>query len=83
MVKEEIGHRFLPKIGMVFMIPMLKALWNRLNYEKYGGTPLLGVNGVVIKAHGRSKSPAIFSALRTARNIIEKRVVEQICNEME
>ena len=82
-VKEEIGQRFLPKIGMIFMIPMLKALWNRLNYEKYGGSPLLGVDGVVIKAHGRSKSPAILSALRTTRNLIEKSGVEQIRRELE
>ena len=82
-IKEEIGQRFLPKIGMVFMIPMLKALWNRFNYEKYGGSPLLGVDGVVIKAHGRSKSPAILSALKTARNFIEKNGVEQIRNELE
>jgi glycerol-3-phosphate acyltransferase PlsX len=83
MIKEEIGQRFLPKIGMVFMIPMLKALWNRLNYEKYGGTPLLGVDGVVIKAHGRSESPAVLSALRTTRNLIEKCGVEQIRSELE
>ena len=82
-IKEEMGQRFLPKIGMIFMIPMIKALWNRFNYEKYGGTPLLGVDGVVIKAHGRSKSPAILSALKTARNFIEKGGVEQIRNELE
>ena len=82
-IKEEMGQRFLPKIGMVFMLPMLKALWNRFNYEKYGGTPLLGVDGVVIKAHGRSKSPAILSALRTARNLIKKDGVEQIRSELE
>ncbi|MCL2767290.1 MAG: phosphate acyltransferase PlsX [Synergistaceae bacterium] len=82
-IKEEMGQRFLPKVGMVFMIPMLKALWNRFNYEKYGGTPLLGIDGVVIKAHGRSKSPAILSALKTARNLIKKGGVEQIRSELE
>ena len=82
-IKEEMGQRFLPKVGMIFMIPMIKALWNRFNYEKYGGTPLLGVDGVVIKAHGRSKSPAILSALRTARNLIGKGGVEQIRSELE
>jgi glycerol-3-phosphate acyltransferase PlsX len=82
-IKEEMGQRFLPKIGMIFMNPMIKALWNRFNYEKYGGTPLLGVDGVVIKAHGRSKAPAILSALRTARNLVVKDGVKQIRNELE
>lgn len=82
-IKEEMGQRFLPKIGMAFMIPMIKALWNRFNYEKYGGTPLLGVDGVVIKAHGRSNCPAVLSALRTAHDLIEKSGVEQIRSELE
>ena len=82
-IKEEIGQRFLPKIGMVFMFPMIKALENRFNYEKYGGTPLLGVDGVVIKAHGRSKAPAILSALKTARDLVKKDGVELIRKELE
>jgi glycerol-3-phosphate acyltransferase PlsX len=77
-IEEEMGHRFMPKIGMLFMIPMVKALWARFNYEKYGGTPLLGVEGTVIKAHGRSKAPAILGALSAARNFILKDGVEHI-----
>jgi glycerol-3-phosphate acyltransferase PlsX len=77
-IGEEMGHRFMPKIGMLFMIPMVKALWARFNYEKYGGTPLLGVEGTVIKAHGRSKAPAILGALSAARNFILKDGVEHI-----
>ena len=82
-IAEEMGQRFLPKIGMLFMIPMIKALWARFNYEKYGGTPLLGVKGTVVKAHGRSKAPAIFGALSGARNFILKDGVEHIREELE
>jgi glycerol-3-phosphate acyltransferase PlsX len=81
-IGEEMGQRFMPKIGMLFMIPMIKALWARFNYEKYGGTPLLGVKGTVIKAHGRSKAPAIFGALSAARNFILKDGVGQIREEL-
>jgi glycerol-3-phosphate acyltransferase PlsX len=82
-IAEEMGHRFLPKIGILFMIPMVKALWARFNYEKYGGTPLLGVKGTVVKAHGRSKAPAILGALSAARNFIVKDGVGQIREELE
>ena len=82
-IREEMGHRFMPKIGILFMIPMVKALWARFNYEKYGGTPLLGVKGTVIKAHGRSKAPAILGALSAARNFIVKDGVGQIREELE
>jgi glycerol-3-phosphate acyltransferase PlsX len=81
-ISEEMGNRFMPKIGMLFMIPMVKALWARFNYEKYGGTPLLGVEGTVMKAHGRSKAPAIFGALSATRNFILKDGVGQIREEL-
>lgn len=81
-LKEEMGHRILPKFGMVFMIPMMKDLWARFNYEKHGGTPLLGVNGIVVKAHGRSKAPAITNALRVARNFVLQNGVELIREEL-
>jgi glycerol-3-phosphate acyltransferase PlsX len=82
-IEEEMGHRFLPRVGVLFMIPMVRALWARFNYEKYGGTPLLGVEGTVIKAHGRSKAPAILGALSAARNFIVRDGVGQIREELD
>ena len=81
-IGQEMGRRILPKLGMLFMIPMVRALWARFNYEKYGGTPLLGVKGTVIKAHGRSKAPAILGALSAARNFIAENGVGQIQEEL-
>ncbi len=82
-IKEEVGQRVLPKVGMLFMLPMLKDLSTRLNYEQHGGTPLLGVNGAVIKAHGRSKAPAIKSALGVARNFVLQKGVDSIKRELD
>lgn len=83
LLKEEMGHRILPKVGMLFMIPMMKDLWARFNYEKHGGTPLLGVKGTVVKAHGRSKAPAIANALRVARSFVIQNGVGVIREELE
>ena len=82
-LKEEVGQRILPKMGMIFMVPMMKDLWSRFDYEKHGGTPLLGVNGVVVKAHGRSKAPAIANALSVARNFALQSGVQLIREELE
>jgi glycerol-3-phosphate acyltransferase PlsX len=82
-IREEMGHRFLPKIGYLFMIPMVRSLWSRFNYEKYGGTPLLGVRGAVFKAHGRSKAPAVVSALDVAKRFVEQDGVGLIRIELE
>lgn len=82
-ISQEMGRRILPKVGMLFMIPMVKSLWSRFNYEKYGGTPLLGVKGVVIKAHGRSRAPAIKGAISAACRFIEEDGVGQIRAELD
>jgi len=78
LVRDEFNRRLLPKVGMVFMLPMLKDLWARFNYEKTGGTPLLGVDGAVIKAHGRSKAKAICGALSVARDFVSRDGVQSI-----
>jgi glycerol-3-phosphate acyltransferase PlsX len=64
------------------MIPMFKDMWRRFDYEQYGGTPLLGVDGAVVKAHGRSKAAAIASALRVARDFARRKGVAMIREEL-
>ena len=51
-----------------------KAVKERTNYESYGGSPLLGVNGVCIIAHGGSSALAIQNAIRVASEAIAHRV---------
>lgn len=81
-VREEMGHRLLPRVGVLFLWPMLRSLWHRFDYERYGGTPLLGVNGAVIKAHGRSKAPAIENAIKVAQNFVDQGGVHRIRDEI-
>lgn len=47
-------------------------------YEEYGGTPLLGVNGVCIVCHGSSPDRAIKNAILVAKKSVEERLVEFI-----
>lgn len=70
-IKEELQSKFLPKIGAALMMPSLKKMWSRFEHEKNGGSPLLGVNGLVIKAHGNSRENAIAGALQVALNFAE------------
>ena len=50
----------------------------RMNYEEYGGAPLVGLNNAVIIAHGRSNAKAIASTLRLAHQSVEKDVTGNI-----
>ncbi|MBD3422325.1 MAG: phosphate acyltransferase PlsX [Chitinivibrionales bacterium] len=48
------------------LMDMLKTDLSILNAENYGAAPLLGINGIILKAHGRSSPKAISNALATA-----------------
>jgi glycerol-3-phosphate acyltransferase PlsX len=64
--------------GALLLIPTLLRLAKRFDYAEYGGAPLLGVNGVVIIAHGRSNAKAIKNAVRVARDSVDAGLVDVI-----
>ncbi len=66
LLKNEVKANLLRKVGGVMARGAFKALKQRLDPEVYGGAALLGLNGVVIKAHGSSRERAIASAIRVA-----------------
>ena len=50
--------------------------------EAYGGAPLLGLNGIVIKAHGSARARAILNAIRVASETIQHKINEIIVREV-
>jgi glycerol-3-phosphate acyltransferase PlsX len=65
-LREEVTRGVVRKALALLLKPALKEVRLRLDYEEIGGAPLLGVNGAVIVAHGRSKDRAIANAVRVA-----------------
>ncbi len=59
----------------------LKRFIKRLDYEEYGGTPLLGINGTVVKCHGSSNAKTIKNAILSAYKFTKSSILEQIKNE--
>lgn len=51
------------KIGALMVKPALKGTLKSFSVEKYGGAPLLGLNGLVVKVHGNSKAIEVKNAL--------------------
>ena len=60
----------------------LSALKEEFDYEEYGGAPVLGVNGPVIKMHGSSTARAVRSAILRGMPYAEENVVDIIKSEM-
>jgi glycerol-3-phosphate acyltransferase PlsX len=69
-------------LGALFMSPALRRLRRRLDWEEYGGVPLLGVNGVCFIGHGASGPKAFHSAIDALTGFVEKRVNEHIREEI-
>lgn len=70
--QAELLYRLVKKRGIQ------DAFFDRLNYERYGGTPILGVNGTVIIGHGISNDIAIKNMILLSKDVYEAGVSEKI-----
>jgi glycerol-3-phosphate acyltransferase PlsX len=59
-----------------------RSVRRRTSADEYGGQPLLGVNGICIKAHGNSSPKAIRNAIRNAREAVTQKVNPSIVAEI-
>ena len=82
MIKKEIYADTLSKIGGLLAKPAFKRVKKAMDYTEVGGAPLLGVRGVVVKAHGSSNAHAISCAIRQAVLMARKNLVESIEKEI-
>ncbi len=64
--------------GMLFLLPAVQRLRKRVDYRELGAAPLLGVDGVVLIAHGRSDAAAIRGAIRSTIRAAEGHMLEVI-----
>ncbi len=64
--------------GMLFLLPAVQRLRKRVDYRELGAAPLLGVDGVVLIAHGRSDATAIRGAIRSTIRAAEGHIVDAI-----
>jgi phosphate acyltransferase len=65
-LRREMKADPLSLAGALLATPGFNRLRRQLDYEEYGGVPILGINGVSIISHGRSKAKAIKNAIRVA-----------------
>lgn len=57
---------------------MMNEFVDRTNYENYGGSPIIGINGNVIIAHGASTPKAIMNMIKLCQNIVKSNVCQKI-----
>ena len=77
-LRSELESSSRGKLGGALIRPAARKLRARLDPETYGGGYLLGLNGLVVIAHGSSSRVAIANAIRLAARGVEHRVVERL-----
>jgi len=78
LLKKLINRRGAARLGAFLLRPVFVELRERLSYQGRGGAPLLGVDGIVVIAHGRSDAAAIQGAIDVARRAVESCLKERL-----
>jgi phosphate acyltransferase len=78
LIRRELTANPVSALLSLGLRPAFRRVRKRLSYEEVGGVPLLGVNGVVIVAHGRSSAYAIENAIRAGATCVELGLVDKI-----
>jgi glycerol-3-phosphate acyltransferase PlsX len=66
------------KLAASMVLGDLKALKKRMDYNEYGGAPLLGCAKPVFKAHGSATAKTLYNALRLTKSYVEGNVPDEI-----
>ena len=70
------------KIGALLCKPALKETLKDFDATKYGGAPLLGLNGLVVKTHGNAKSNEVHNSILQCVTFTEQNINEKIRNNL-
>ena len=78
-LRQEIRASKLAPIGALLLRGAFARVRQRLAYADYGGcAPLFGLNGLVVKAHGRADADALAYAINLAANAVDQHLIERM-----
>ena len=77
-VKQGMMSSLRSKIGALLVKPALKATLKDFDASEYGGAPLLGLKGLVVKTHGSSTSTEICNSIIQCVTFKEQKINEKI-----
>lgn len=78
MVKQGMMTTLKSKIGALLVKPALKKTLKSFDASEYGGAPLLGLNGLVVKTHGSSKAKEVCTSIIQCVTFKEQEINEKI-----
>jgi glycerol-3-phosphate acyltransferase PlsX len=78
LIRTEVSKDLVARIAAALLLPTLSRIRRRVDYEEYGGAPVLGVNKVMINCHGRSRAKAVTNAVMLADRMAREGLVDRI-----
>ena len=82
-IKKGMMSNLKSKIGALLVKKSLKETLKGFDTDKYGGAPMLGLKGLVVKAHGSSKSVEIKNAINQCKLFNEQNINQKIKEKIE
>ena len=76
--EDTFSKKKLWRAGRKMLSEPLDQIRSLIDWEQYGGVPILGLEHVVIKAHGRSRERAIRNSIKVAHKSIQGDLIEKI-----
>lgn len=77
-IKAGMMSSFRSKLGALLVKPALKDTLKTFDLEQYGGAPMLGLNGLVVKTHGSSKAAEVKNSIMQCVTFSEQNINEKI-----
>ncbi len=77
-LKQGIKKSFKAKIGYLFLKGVMADIKQKLDYNKVGGAVLMGLDKIVVKAHGSSDRDCVKTCIMQALQAVEKGVIEAV-----
>jgi len=81
-IKGGIMSSLRAKIGGILIKPALKETMKKFDSSEYGGAPLLGLNGLVVKTHGSSKAKEVTTTILQCVSFKEAQISEKISSKI-
>ena len=78
LIKNQIKSSLISMIGGALIKSTIKKLLTKYDATVYGGAPVLGSNGLIIKCHGNSKKGEFASAINQVKTLLNKKLIENL-----
>lgn len=79
-IKDVLSKNFKTKLAGAMILSDMRELKKQIDYNEFGGAPVIGVTKPVFKIHGNAKAKTVKSAIKLTAEYVEGNVVDDITN---